>query len=111
MKNLRFNQHLTEEERRRFWAAAFSITGPEWMIILALADAKAFTISIQSISRMLKVDQSFVRSHGRGLERKGYVQCFVERDEIVSLSLSEAAEAKFHDPYPDETMASALTRD
>jgi hypothetical protein len=31
---------LTDDEQRQFWSTAFGIVGPEWMIILALAEAE-----------------------------------------------------------------------
>jgi hypothetical protein len=40
-------------ERRRFWATVFGIEGPEWMIILALADAEECAADISVIPEML----------------------------------------------------------
>jgi DNA-binding MarR family transcriptional regulator len=98
MRTLRSKlQNLTEDERRHFWATAFGITGPEWMIILALADEERFTADIDTISKMLEVDQSFVRAHARRLEKQGHIQCSAEHGGIVNLSLTQAAEAKLGD--------------
>jgi Mn-dependent DtxR family transcriptional regulator len=64
------------------------------MIILALADAETFTADIDTISKMLEVDPSFVRAHARRLEKQGHIECSAEHDGIVDLSLTQAAETK-----------------
>jgi MarR family transcriptional regulator, organic hydroperoxide resistance regulator len=87
-------QNLTEDQWRTFWATVFGITGPEWMIILTLADAEKFTASIDTLSNLLKVNQSFVRIHARHLEKQKHIYCSVEDEGVVSLSLTEAAQAK-----------------
>jgi MarR family transcriptional regulator, organic hydroperoxide resistance regulator len=87
-------QNLTEDQRRTFWATVFGITGPEWMIILALADSEKFTASIDTVSRLLKVNQSFVRTHARRLEKQGHIQCSARDEGIMDLALTESAEKK-----------------
>jgi MarR family transcriptional regulator, organic hydroperoxide resistance regulator len=73
---------------------ALGITGPEWMIILALADAETLTADISTISKMLEVDQSFVRAHARRLEKQGHIQCSARDEGILDLALTESAEKK-----------------
>jgi DNA-binding MarR family transcriptional regulator len=86
-------QNLTDDERQQFWATAFGIVGPAWMIILALAGAEEFTADSDAISKTLKVDQSFVRAHGRRLEKQGHIHRTIQ-DGITKLSLTAAATAK-----------------
>jgi MarR family transcriptional regulator, organic hydroperoxide resistance regulator len=97
-------QNLTEDERRRIWATIFGIIGPEWMIILALAEAEECTAESAAISKTLKVDQSFVHAHGRRLEKQGHIHCN-EHDGIVKLSLTTAAKEKLATLMPRETIS------
>jgi MarR family transcriptional regulator, organic hydroperoxide resistance regulator len=89
--------YLRGIERRRFWATVFNIVGPEWMIILALADAEECTADITVISEMLNVDQSFVHACARRLEKQGHVH-HTRHDGIIELSLTAAAMAKLARP-------------
>ena len=94
MKALRLKlQDHAEDERQQFWATAFGIVGPAWMIILALAEAEEFTADSDAISKTLKVYQSFVRAHGRRLEQQGYIGC-TRHDGHIELVLTKAAIAK-----------------
>jgi DNA-binding MarR family transcriptional regulator len=82
-----------EDEMRRFWASTFGIVGPEWLIILALADAKECSADIATVSEQLNVDQSFVHSHARRLETQGHIHR-MGRGGTTTLSLTTAATAK-----------------
>jgi MarR family transcriptional regulator, organic hydroperoxide resistance regulator len=84
-------------ERRRFWSTVFGINGPEWMIILALADAEECTADITVISEMLNVDQSFVHACARRLEKHGHVHR-TGQGQATKLSLTGAAMAKLTRP-------------
>jgi hypothetical protein len=74
-------------EGRRFWSTVFGINGPEWMIILALADAEGCRADTTIISEMLNVDhRSFMRAHADLRNRgtftardKGRPQSFAHR--------------------------------
>jgi DNA-binding MarR family transcriptional regulator len=85
--------NLSGIERRRFWSTVFVINGPEWMIILALADAEECTADIAVISEMLNVDQSFVHARARRLEKQGHIHR-TGQGKATKLSLSPAAMAK-----------------
>jgi DNA-binding MarR family transcriptional regulator len=93
MKPCGQSDNLTADERRRFWATVFGIIGPEWMIIVALADAAEFTADSDAISKTLNVDQTFVHAHARRLEKQGHIQC-TRHNGIIKLSLTTAAVAK-----------------
>ena len=84
-------------ERRRFWATVFDIIGPEWMIILALADEEECTAEITVISEVLNVDQSFVHACARRLEKQGHVHR-TGQGQATKLSLTAAAMAKLARP-------------
>jgi DNA-binding MarR family transcriptional regulator len=88
---------LRGTEWPRFWATVFGINGPEWMIILALADAEEFTADTSVISEVLKVDQSFVHACARRLEKRGHVHR-LGRGQVTKLSLTAAAMAKLARP-------------
>jgi MarR family transcriptional regulator, organic hydroperoxide resistance regulator len=88
---------LRGTERRRFWATVFGINGPEWMIILALADVDEFTADIAAISGMLKVDPSFVLACARRLEKQGHVRR-TGQGKTTKLSLTAAAMVKLRRP-------------
>src|SRR5437868_14423681 len=55
------NVHL--QELRYFWAKALGISGPQWMILMALADLdQGEGVPVKVVSKMLHVDPSFVTS-------------------------------------------------
>jgi DNA-binding MarR family transcriptional regulator len=89
--------HLKGIERRRFWATVFDIIGPEWMIILALADEKECTADVTVISETVNVDQSFVHACARRLEKQGHVHR-TGHGQATKLSLTAAATAKLTRP-------------
>jgi DNA-binding MarR family transcriptional regulator len=84
-------------ERRRFWSNVFGINGPEWMIILALADAEECTADTTVISEMLNVDPSFVLARARLLEKQGHIDR-TGQGKTTKLSLTAAAVAKLARP-------------
>jgi DNA-binding MarR family transcriptional regulator len=95
MRTLRSKlESISEDERRHFWARAFDIIGPEWMIIVALADAERFSAGIGAISKTLGLNPSFVRAHVQLLEKLGHIECATDHDGSVVLSLTRSAEAK-----------------
>ena len=58
----------------RFWAEAFSISGPEALIILILARAVLRCEIVEEfISKRLDVNPSFVMTHWKRLERRGFL--------------------------------------
>lgn len=67
------NVHL--EELRQFWAKALGISGPQWMILMALADLdKQDGVPVNAVSKMLHVDPSFVTTQSKLLEKKGFIR-------------------------------------
>ena len=84
------NVHL--QELRYFWAKALGISGPQWMILMALADLdKGEGVSVKVVSKMLHVDSSFVTTQSKMLEKKGFMRRKTSSDDarIVQMSLTD----------------------
>ncbi len=84
------NVHL--EEIRYFWAKALGISGPQWMILMALADLdEGDGVSVKAASKMLHVDPSFVTTQSKMLEKKGLMRrkTSAEDARIVQMSLTD----------------------
>jgi MarR family transcriptional regulator, organic hydroperoxide resistance regulator len=80
------------EELRQFWAKTLGISGPQWMIIVALADHdQGDGVAVNVVSKMLHVDPSFVTTQSKLLEKKGFVRrkTAVEDARIVKMSLTD----------------------
>jgi MarR family transcriptional regulator, organic hydroperoxide resistance regulator len=80
------------EELRHFWAKTLGISGPQWMIIVALADHdQGDGVAVNVVSKMLHVDPSFVTTQSKLLEKKGFVRrkTAVEDARIVKMSLTD----------------------
>jgi MarR family transcriptional regulator, organic hydroperoxide resistance regulator len=80
------------EEIRYFWAKALSISGPQWMMVVALADLdKGEGVPVNAVSKMLHVDPSFVTTQSKLLEKKGFIRRkpSTEDARIVNMSLTD----------------------
>ena len=84
------SMHL--EEIRYFWAKTLGISGPQWMILMALADLdKADGVPVNVVSKLLHVDPSFVTTQSKLLEKKGFIrrQASSEDARVVKMSLTD----------------------
>jgi MarR family transcriptional regulator, organic hydroperoxide resistance regulator len=84
------NVHL--QELRYFWAKALGISGPQWMILMALADLdKGDGVPVKVVSKMLHVDSSFVTTQSKLLEKKGFMRRKTSEDDarVVQMSLTD----------------------
>jgi DNA-binding MarR family transcriptional regulator len=84
------NVHL--EEIRHFWAKALGISGPQWMILMALSDLdQGEGVSVKAVSKMLHVDPSFITTQSKMLEKKGLMRrkTSTEDARIVQMSLTD----------------------
>ena len=84
------NVHL--EELRQFWARALGISGPQWMILMALADLdKEDGVPVNVVSKMLHVDPSFVTTQSKLLEKKGFLRRKPSKSDarVVQMSLTD----------------------
>src|SRR3954451_12140523 len=84
------NVHL--QELRYFWAKALGISGPQWMILMALADLdQGEGVPGKVVSKMLHVDPSFVTTQSKMLEKKGFMRRKTSEEDarIVQMSLTD----------------------
>jgi DNA-binding MarR family transcriptional regulator len=84
------NVHL--EELRYFWAKTLGISGPQWMILMALADMdRDDGVPVNAVSKKLHVDSSFITTQSKLLEKKGFLRrrTSTEDARIVQMSLTD----------------------
>jgi DNA-binding MarR family transcriptional regulator len=84
------NVHL--EEMRYFWAKALGISGPQWLILMALLDLDHDDgVPVNAVSKKLHVDSSFVTTQSKLLEKKGFLRrrTSAEDARIVKMSLTD----------------------
>jgi len=63
------NSHL--EQVRQFWGKALGVSGPQWMILIAVSDLdKDDGVQLNVVSKLLHVDPSFVTTQSKLLEQK-----------------------------------------
>jgi DNA-binding MarR family transcriptional regulator len=80
------------QELRYFWAKALGISGPQWMILMALADLDLGEgVPVKVVSKMLHVDPSFVTTQSKMLEKKGFMRRKTSEDDarVVQMSLTD----------------------
>jgi MarR family transcriptional regulator, organic hydroperoxide resistance regulator len=80
------------EELRYFWAKALGISGPQWMILMALADMDQDDgVPVNAVSKKLHVDSSFVTTQSKLLEKKGFLRRKTSEEDarIVQMSLTD----------------------
>lgn len=86
------NVHL--EELRYFWAKALGISGPQWMIVMALYDLdQGEGVPVNAVSKKIHVDSSFVTTQSKLLEKKGFLRRKTSSEDarIVQMSLTDKA--------------------
>src|SRR6266478_3859911 len=84
------NVHL--QELRHFWAKTLGVSGPQWMILMALADLdQGEGVPVKVVSKMLHVDSSFVTTQSKMLEKEGFMRRKTSEDDarIVQMSLTD----------------------
>ncbi|MGY4407877.1 MarR family winged helix-turn-helix transcriptional regulator [Bradyrhizobium sp. USDA 3315] len=63
------------EELARFRANVLGITGPQWMILMAVAYlGKENGVPVNLVSKLMHVDPSFVTTHSKLLEKNGHLR-------------------------------------
>jgi DNA-binding MarR family transcriptional regulator len=80
------------DELRYFWAKKLGISGPQWMIIVALAELdKGEGAPVNAVSKMLHVDSSFVTTQSKLLEKKAFIRRKQSSEDarIVKMSLTD----------------------
>ncbi len=80
------------EELNGFWGRALDISGPQWMILITLAELDQDKgIAVNAVARKLHVDSSFVTTQSKILEKKGLLRRRTsDRDaRVVEMSLTD----------------------
>jgi DNA-binding MarR family transcriptional regulator len=80
------------EELRYFWARTLGISGPQWMILMALSDMDQNDgVPVNAVSKKLHVDSSFVTTQSKLLEKKGFLRRKPSPDDarVVRMSLTD----------------------
>jgi DNA-binding MarR family transcriptional regulator len=80
------------QEIRQFWAGTLGISGPQWMILMAIADLdQGEGVSVKVVSKMLHVDPSFVTTQSKMLEKRGLMRRRTSTDDarVVQMSLTD----------------------
>ena len=84
------NVHI--EDLRSFWAKVLGISGPQWMIVMALYDLdQGGGVPVNAVAKKLHVDSSFVTTQSKLLEKKGFLRrkTSAEDARIVQMSLTD----------------------
>jgi DNA-binding MarR family transcriptional regulator len=82
---------------RYFWAKELGISGPQWMILMAVTDLdRGKGVPVKEVSGMLHVDPSFVTTQSKMLEKNGFMRRIPSSDDarVVLMSLSDKASKK-----------------
>jgi MarR family transcriptional regulator, organic hydroperoxide resistance regulator len=85
------------DQIRSVWAAKLEITGPQWMILMAVRDLDSGQgVSVKDVSAILHVGPSFVTTHSKILETKNLVRRVSSNDDarVVLMSLTDKASKK-----------------
>ncbi len=80
------------EELRYFWGKTLGISGPQWMILMALAEIDQDDgVPVNVVSKKLHVDSSFVTTQSKLLEKSGFIRrkTSTEDARIVQMSLTD----------------------
>ncbi len=95
------------DELRHFWAKTLGISGPQLRIILVLAEIDdGAGVPVNSVSKMLHVDSSFVTTQSKRLEKSGFIsrKASMEDGRIVNLSLTDKTWKHLANASPQEKL-------
>jgi MarR family transcriptional regulator, organic hydroperoxide resistance regulator len=63
------------DDARYFWAKTLGVTGPQWMILVAVGEFDQDEgVQVSVLSERLQVNPSFVTVQSRVLEKKGFLR-------------------------------------
>ena len=80
------------EELRCYWGKTLGISGPQWTILMALAEMdRDDGVPVNVVSKKLHVDSSFVTTQSKMLEKKGFIRrkSSAEDGRVVQMSLTD----------------------
>jgi DNA-binding MarR family transcriptional regulator len=86
------NVHL--DQIRDFWAQNLGVSGPQWMILMAVSDLdRGHGVPVKDVSAALRVDPSFVTTQSKMLEKMSLLRRVGSSEDarVVLMSLSEKA--------------------
>jgi MarR family transcriptional regulator, organic hydroperoxide resistance regulator len=86
------NTHF--EEIRYMLARMLGISGPQWLILMAINDLdRGNGVSVRVVSEKLHVDPSFVTTQSKSLEKHGFMRRITSVDDarVVLMSLTDKA--------------------
>jgi DNA-binding MarR family transcriptional regulator len=86
------NTHF--EEIRYMLARMLGISGPQWLILMAINDLdRGNGVSVRVVSEKLHVDPSFVTTQSKSLEKHGFTRRITSVDDarVVLMSLTDKA--------------------
>ena len=86
------NMHF--EEIRYAWADILGISGPQWLILMAISDLdQGDGVSVRDAAKKLHVDRSFITTQTQSLEKQGFMKRTVSTDDarIVLMSVTDKA--------------------
>lgn len=88
------------EEVNGHWAEAIGVSGPQWMILMAVDHLKATASSalgvpVREVAARLEVDPSFVASQSKQLEKAGFLDRPISEEDsrVILLALTASAQA------------------
>ncbi|KRR18662.1 MarR family transcriptional regulator [Bradyrhizobium lablabi] len=84
--------NLCLEELRQFRADVLGITGPQWMILMALTELdRENGVPVNVVSKLMHVDPSFVTTQSKLLEKKGFLRRRTSTSDarVVQMSLTD----------------------
>ncbi|MEW6643560.1 MAG: MarR family winged helix-turn-helix transcriptional regulator [Pseudomonadota bacterium] len=82
------------ENMRRRWAKKFGVTGPQWMIMMAINDLdQGRGVSVGEVSTKIQAVSTFVTTQTKLLEQLGLIKRVTSTDDarVVLMSLSDRA--------------------
>ena len=77
---------------RNLWAKALGVSGPQWMILMALSELdQGYGVPVKIVAKMLHVDSSFVTTQSKMLEKKGFLRRKTSQVDarVVQMSLTD----------------------
>lgn len=89
--------YMQLEEIRYAWAEILGISGPQWLILMAVHDLdQGRGVSVRDAAKMLHVDRSFITTQTQSLEKQGFMTRTVSTDDarIVLMAVTDKARAE-----------------
>ncbi|QQN62295.1 MarR family transcriptional regulator [Bradyrhizobium diazoefficiens] len=86
------NRHL--EEIRQLWGKTLGVSGPQWMILIAVSDFDQDAgVPVNVVSKLLHVDPSFVTTQSKILEQKDLLRRVPSPTDarVIRMSLTDKA--------------------